>query len=155
MNNYISSNSTVPRELKRLATTKRIPTVCISFLLALVVLVFTLVFGQSALAAKPDSTPPGGHLNITGVNVVFTSASTTTFFISGEDLDFGSPLTVTLGGFGPLDIIDAGNTGIIAKLDLDPDELEAGDYLLTVSRGNGQSQNDEYDLTIGAVGSAR
>ena len=27
-----------------------------------------------------------------------------------------------------------------------------GDYLLTVSTGNGQSQNDEYDLTIGAVG---
>lgn len=27
-----------------------------------------------------------------------------------------------------------------------------GDYLLTVSTGNGQSQSDEYDLTIGGVG---
>ena len=27
-----------------------------------------------------------------------------------------------------------------------------GDYLVTVSNGNGQSQSDEYDLTIGAVG---
>ena len=29
------------------------------------------------------------------------------------------------------------------------------DYLITVSRGNGQSPNDEYDLTIGAVGQGR
>jgi len=28
--------------------------------------------------------------------------------------------------------------------------FSAGDYLLTVSTGNGQSQNDEYDLTIGS-----
>jgi hypothetical protein len=38
---------------------------------------------------------------------------------------------------------------IVASL---PPGIMPGDYLLTVSTGNGQSQNDEYDLTIGAVG---
>ena len=32
------------------------------------------------------------------------------------------------------------------------DPFPAGDNLLTVSTGNGQSQYDEYDLTFGMVG---
>lgn len=69
--------------------------------------------------------------------------------IVGEDFGFGSPLDVTLGDFGSLSIVTATDTEIEATL---PSGILAGDYLLTVSTGNGQSQNDEYDLTIGAVG---
>lgn len=54
------------------------------------------------------------------------------------------------GGGGILTINSETDTQIVAALPIVgvPD----GDYLLTVSRGNGQSQSDEYDLTIGAVG---
>ena len=43
------------------------------------------------------------------------------------------------------------DTAIVATIPV-PDQFPPGDYLLTVSTGNGQSQNDEYDLTIGGVG---
>jgi len=66
--------------------------------------------------------------------------------IIGEDLDFGPrPLSVTLGGIGDLNVDDANDTVIQAS---DPDEIPAGDYMLTVADGNGQGQNDEDDLTI-------
>lgn len=38
------------------------------------------------------------------------------------------------------------------SVDGDGIHLPPGDFLLTVSTGNGQSQNDQYALTIGAVG---
>ena len=119
------------------------------FLLTLAGLAFVV---QPALAAKPDPTPPGGHLNITEVFVNLADLSNPIFNISGEDLDFGGPLTVTLGGFGPLDITSADGTLIVAELPLSG-PIPDGDYLLTVSRGTGQSHNDEYDLTVGTGGS--
>jgi microcystin-dependent protein len=93
---------------------------------------------------------PGGHLNIT--QVFFDDPiSPTTITIVGTDLDFGAgPLVVTLGGFGPLTVTGTPTaTAITADL---PAVLGDGDYLLTVSNGNGQSQNDEYDLTVGRRG---
>ena len=105
--------------------------------------------GPSAWAAKP----PGGHLNITEVLVTFGPPDTLT--ITGEDFDFGpGPLVVTFGDLGPLDIVSATATEIVVKcpLTLTGYMCPEGDRLLTVSMGNGQSQNDEYDLTIGAVG---
>ena len=100
--------------------------------------------GSSALAA-----PPGGGLTITEV-FVDDPNNPTTITIMGEDLDFGpGPLNVTLGEFGALTITSAAALTIVASL---PTAIPPGDYLLTVSVGNGQSQNDEYDLTIGAVG---
>lgn len=103
-----------------------------------------LLLGSQAAAAPA---PPGGHLRVTDVFVIFGPPDT--LLIVGEDFDFGSPLEVSLGGFGPLAIASATATEIDALL---PADLPAGDYLLTVSTGSGQSQNDEYDLTIGAVG---
>ncbi len=79
--------------------------------------------------------------------------------IIGTDLDFGpDPLSVTLGDGVDISLLcvpalATPATTIVCDLSvggLPP----AGDYLLTVSQGTGQSQNDEYDLTIGAVGPA-
>lgn len=104
---------------------------------------FVFLFPQ-ALAA-----PPGAHLNITQV-FVDDPNNPTSIMIIGVDLDFGSgPLSVTLGEFGALNITTSTDTLIEADL---PGLISDGDYLLTVSNGNGQSQNYEYDLTTGAVG---
>jgi hypothetical protein len=107
--------------------------------------VLAFVSFSSAFAAQP----PGAHLNITQV-IVDNAANPTTFTISGTDFNHGSgPLVVTLGDGAPLTIIAASETLINAEY---PGPITDGDYLLTVSMGDGQSQNDEYDLTIGAVG---
>ena len=112
-----------------------------------IALIISLTFGISVVTAKPGPTPPGDHINITEVSV---DTVTDTITIIGEELGFGNPLEVTLGEFGPLLIIGVPtDTEIVVGL---PPTIPAGDYLLTVSTGNGQSQNDEYDLTIGAVG---
>lgn len=98
-------------------------------------------------AAMATAKPPGGHLKITEAFVFFGPPDTV--MILGEDFDFGTPLEVTLGGVGTLPIQSADATEIVAEL---PAGLPAGDYLLTVSTGNGQSQNADFELTIGAVG---
>ena len=109
-----------------------------------------------ALAVLPPSalaTPPGDHLLITAVQVDETLDTIT---IMGQQFNFGTgPLVVTLGQVGD----------ITAKCQTPPPTATlitcqfsvgglppAGDYLLTVSNGTGQSQNDSYALTIGAVG---
>jgi hypothetical protein len=105
------------------------------------------VQGAKPPGGRRGAKPPGGHLNITEVTSDIVAGSLT---VIGEDLDFGpGPLVVTLGEFGPLTIVFADATTIDAVL---PSDAVPGDYLLTVSNGNGQSQGDEYDLTIGAVG---
>jgi len=101
-------------------------------------------------AASQGNSPPGAHLDITEVRVDDPN-NPTSIIIMGEDLDFGSgPLSVTLGEFGALTITGT-PSGSLIEADL-PGNIFDGDFLLTVSMGNGQSQNDEYDLTIGAVG---
>lgn len=93
---------------------------------------------------------PGGHLNIEEV-AVSVGDPDTTIEISGTDFEFGEPLEVTLAGV-PAIVTSSTDTTIIATVLTA--SYPAGDYLLNVSTGNGQSQNDEYDLTIGAVGPA-
>lgn len=116
---------------------------------ALLVCVLLIFVVSPSMAAKP----PGGHLNVEQVIVTVEddgSGPVTRLIIVGEDLDFGpGPISVSLGGIGDLNVDDANDTVIQASV---PTEIPAGDYLLTVGNGNGQSQNDEYDLTIGAVG---
>ena len=109
-------------------------------------ILYLLVFAPAMLFAAP----PGGHLNVTEV-LVDDPNNPTSIMIVGEHFLFGpSGPTVTLGEFGPLAIVGIPtDTFIQATL---PAMISAGDYLLTVSAGKGQSQNDEYDLTIGAVG---
>jgi len=113
------------------------------------------------LVSHAFAAPPGGHVNIVQV-MVDDQNNPTEITIVGEQLLFGGgPLTVTLGEYvDALAIVGTPtDTEIIARLptNIDPvsgdlTPIDAGDYLLTVSNGNGQSQNDEYDLTIGAVG---
>ena len=106
---------------------------------------------MAALAVKPDPSLPGDHLLIKEVDVV-VEESTTTLTITGQDFNFVnlSDLVITLGDLGPLTILGAPTaTNIVATY---PDALTAGEYLLSVSTGSGQSKHDEYDLTIGAVG---
>jgi hypothetical protein len=94
---------------------------------------------------------PGGHLVITEVAV---DADAETITITGRDLDFGAPLKVVLGELGDITalctpdftppqtiVCDFSATGL----------PPAGDYLLTVATGQGQSRSDEYDLTIAAA----
>ena len=108
---------------------------------------------ESVLAAKPQPTPPGHHLNITEVQVDLTEAFES-LTILGKHFDFGpGPLVVTLAGTQLT--IDQGLTDVTQGrivTHLPALFTQPGDYLLVVSTGNGQSQNDEYDLTIGAVG---
>ncbi len=94
--------------------------------------------------------PLGAHLDVTQV-FVDDPNNPTSIMIIGVDFDFGSgPLSVTLGDFGALTITGTPSATLI-DADL-PALISDGDYLLTVSMGIGQNQNDDYDLTIGAVG---
>jgi hypothetical protein len=102
------------------------------------------------LLAAQAGAQPGGHLTITNVGVNFNDH---TIEIIGEQLDFGpGPLVVSLGG----EDITAGCT-LNSPTDIDCDLSDLGgipangDYLLVVSNGHGQSQNDEYDLSIQRV----
>jgi hypothetical protein len=106
-----------------------------------------ILLGAAAFAASAAAAPPGKHLIVS--EVFFIRGQPDTLDIRGKNFDFGGPLVVTLGGFGPLHLVSSSPQQIIADL---PSNLQAGDYLLTVSTGGGQSQSDEYDLTIGAVG---
>lgn len=110
-------------------------------------LLLNAALGPAADAAPPGPAPPGGHLNITAV--VVDTGPPGLLTISGENFDLGGPLEVTLGEFGTLATVSASATEIVVDL---PGGIPDGDYLLTVSTGTGQSQNDEYDLTIGDVG---
>ena len=125
-------------------------------LTSLLVLTVCLGWMGSALAGKPAPSPPGNHLIITKVEVVVVEdsvSSTTTLTIFGAHFSFGNSLEVTLGEIGPpTSPLLYSDNEIVAEWD---SAIANGDYLLTVSTGNGQSKNDEYDLTIGAGGGAQ
>ena len=103
--------------------------------------VLLLVIAGQAWSAQP----PGGHMNITEVLV---DVPTDTITIIGTDLDFGpGPLSVTLGEIGEItaDCLSTLPTATVIVCDLSGSSglPPAGDYLLTVSQGTGQSQGDE------------
>ena len=118
-------------------------------LISLVMVVGLMSFPLTVQAVKPASTPPGNHLNITEVEVNF---DTSMIVSTGEHFSFGNTLEVTLGEFGPLNIVTTSDTEIVVDFPAGGFLAGVKDYLLTVSTGTGQSQNDEYDLTIGANG---
>jgi hypothetical protein len=107
-------------------------------------------------AARKDPGLPGNHLTIEEVKATLNAEGfPTQLTIKGVYFDFGNTLAVMLGtnttNMNALTIASADATTIVASVPM-PTDYGFGDYLLTVSTGNGQSQNDEYDLTIGAVG---
>ena len=107
----------------------------------------------ATFAARKDPGLPGNHLTIESVAIAYDDIMYPygRLTIKGDSFSFGNTLNVTLGE-GPIPLAFVGvptDTEIVADL---PQAFPPGDYLLTVSTGNGQSQNDEYDLTIGAIG---
>lgn len=109
--------------------------------------------GMVATARAGDS--PGGHLVITQVAVDTAAAK---IVIRGHDFGHGNGLKVTLGEIGdvtPLCTLQASPPQSITCDFSGVGGLPpAGDYLLVVAAGNGQSQNDGYDLTLAAGGAA-
>jgi microcystin-dependent protein len=103
--------------------------------------------------AVPVQAVPGGGTKTEITNVFVDDPNDPTeITIVGEALLFGdNALEVTLGSYpAPLGIVGVPtNTEIVATL---PVGVPSGDYQLKVSTGNGKSENDEYDLTIGGTG---
>ncbi|MDA0738709.1 MAG: hypothetical protein O3A59_07125 [Nitrospirae bacterium] len=94
--------------------------------------------------------PPKQKVSALQIKEVVVDLEVGTLTILGQDLDLGNTLDVTLGELGSLLIVGMPtDTEIVAAL---PSTISNGDFLLTVSTGNARNQNDEYDLTIGAVG---
>ena len=107
-------------------------------------------------AARQDPGLPDNFLTIEAVSTTLDmNGHPTQLTIKGVNFDYVNVLQVKLGpnstNMNVLSIASASPTQIVANIPM-PSDYPPGDYLLTVSKGNGQSQNDEYDLTIGGVG---
>ena len=101
-----------------------------------------LIFGQAATATA--------QVTITAVFVNLPLPNQVT--INGSDFDSGPNLVVTLGEFPQLvPVIPPAPNQIIANL---PPGMPVGDFLLTVTTGNGPNRQATYDLTIAAAGPA-
>ncbi len=134
-------NGVKPMDKTTLRILKRVQKVATPGLLGGLGLVM-LAFGQAATAQPAQllimevfvDTPGVGQLTIKGV-----------------DFDSGGFPNVTLGEDpGTLVVVpDPAATEIIVDL---PEDLPAGDYLLTVTTGGGPGRTDSYDLTIPATG---
>ena len=106
----------------------------------------------SAAAFADKAVEEEGYLTISEVSVDYESS---TMMIIGSDLNFGpDPLQVILGG------TDISSHCVLDNPLADPQIIfceslalpVAIDLLLIVSRGQGATQTDEYDLTFGAIG---
>ena len=109
-----------------------------NFLIKTTLLAGALLFALS-LAAWADKPA----LNITEVAVDVPTTGHIT--ITGEALDFGpGPLVVTLGNLGELATFGTpdATTIVVVCPGMGPACPIAGDFLLTVSNGNGKKQND-------------
>ena len=139
---------------------KILPPVLIVFLLAIALM---MPLGALPAAADDDAAKLNRRsLLITEVFVGFGPPDTITIGGQGFDLGQNNPL-VTLGDFGPLTIVSVEPNTIVVECPLwdpssppDPDAnppyCSDGDFLLTVSNGQAKRMNDDFDLTIGAVG---
>jgi len=116
----------------------------------------SLKLGQTVWAG--DDHHHKRDLNIIEVFVTFDDnayGGVDTITINGEDLDFGRSPTVTLGRFpAPLEVLNATDTEIVVACPttITGTTCPSGGFLLSVSTGRGKRKNDEWDLSIGAVG---
>lgn len=101
--------------------------------------------GREAQAGPHKDTPSDVALVITAVSVDFEQNVLT---ISGRNFDKGSTPVVLLGDVY-LSLQDYTWERIALEL---PENIPAGDYLLTVTTGSAVKNTDRYDLTLGAVG---
>lgn len=109
------------------------------------------VFGALA-QADAHGQRLGPPLAITPLTITRTEAdfTTNTLLIFGENFAWAGDLDpqVTLAG-DPLVVTGFTDSQITAEL---PAGLIPGSYLLTVSRGPGPLRNDDFEVTLGAVG---
>lgn len=96
------------------------------------------------LARMPAAS--GNDLKIVEVEIL--SGSPDLLIITGSGFVSRRATFVTLDE-DDLTVLSATDLEVVAEL---PIAIAAGDYLLTVYYGLGQSQGDEYDLSIGEVG---
>jgi hypothetical protein len=108
-----------------------------------------LAMSCPAIAAAAGPQGPGGHLTITAVVV---DPVTEQIAIAVADGDLGPGLRVELAGSDLGGLCSVATPELVVCDFSGPGLPPPGDYLLTVAAGGGQSQGDEYDLTIGAVG---
>ncbi|GJM14917.1 MAG: hypothetical protein DHS20C13_02440 [Thermodesulfobacteriota bacterium] len=107
----------------------------------LVLFVFMTLIASSAFAARQRVT----------ITEVFVNFDTQSISIMGENFDFRSqPTTVSLGGFGNLNITT--DTPTLLVVDFPDEGIPQGDYLLKVSTGLGPRKNAQQSITIGAQG---
>jgi hypothetical protein len=112
----------------------------------IVVLSIIMVF-PFALAADKAENPV--QLKIHYIDVNFGANS---IFIDGINFTKAKGIpVVTLKGLNDMVLVIGPYTDTTLQAQL-PSGFAAGDYLLTVSTGNGTTDYDEYNLTIGAVG---
>ena len=115
-------------------------------LFGVIPILLILISWHSAFAAKPQPSP---QLKIISVFVDFVNE---TILIVGENL---APSTVGVSpvviiGEDALSVMSFTNNEIVAEFPAGG--IADGDYLLTVTKGTSATDNDTYDLTIGAVG---
>lgn len=105
------------------------------------VFIISLLIATSALAQKPA-------VMISTVSVDLDAGIMT---ITGKNFDIGpNPTTVTLGGFGNLNITS--NNGTMLVVSFQEGLIPPGTYLLSVSSGPGPKKNAEQSITIGVQG---
>jgi len=122
-----------------------------SVIASLALYILMAVVGVSVGAqVGPGGPPQTAQLKI---DEVFVDFSTETMTIRGQNFDVG--FNVTLGTLGDISSLCVANLTVSPQIivcNFSTGLPADGDYLLRVMTGTGQSQNDEYDLTIGAVG---
>jgi hypothetical protein len=110
-----------------------------------------LMVGQLAWPGQKGNRNPTRHKLL--ITEVWVDYDTGILVIKGVNFDNGDTPVITLGELHPLTISSSlGYTGTEIYADLPPSGVPDGDYLLAISTGSAAKRNDEYNLTIGAVG---
>ncbi|MFC2144233.1 collagen-like protein [Acidobacteriota bacterium] len=108
-----------------------------------------LVVGGAAWADDDDDDRGGEPKKRLWISEVFVDFDEEYLYIYGHHFDNGKGPTVTMGDYPELAVESYLPYEIIAQL---PVDCELGDYVLTVSTGEGAKKNDSFDLTVGTRG---
>jgi hypothetical protein len=120
--------------------------------LAFCISVAAFVFCGAAWADNNDDGDHGSSKTQLWISEVYAAFDGEVLFIYGHNFDNGNAPTVMMGDYpDPLFVTEYSCDLITAQLPLD---WEPGDYLLTVSTGEGSKKNDSFDVTVAAAGPA-
>ena len=111
-----------------------------------------LVFNGAAWSGDNNNDDKRSLKTQLWISEVFLASDTEELFIYGHNFDNGEAPAVMMGDYpDPLFVTGYTPELITAQLPLD---WEPGDFLLTVSTGEGAKKNDSFDVTVGATGPA-